>query len=267
MKLPDFSSFFSGPAAASQAQQQPPPGAPQGAIPGASQNIQQATQQTANTAANGVIPAQAAQSQTNQQTENQNKSPLAEFEGLWQPPKTEGNNPVKQDNIFNVDPGKMMEAARKTDFSKMISPEIMSAIAAGGDGAQAAMIQAMNSVGQGAFAQSAMATTKIVEAALKKQAEQFEAKLPDLMKRFSDSDQLRSSDSRFNDPAVQPVVLALQSQVRQKFPNATTAEINAQVNRYLEGMAKTFAPKAEEAKQTKQSGKAQETDWSAFLGQ
>lgn len=116
----------------------------------------------------------------------------------------------------NVDPQKLMEAARKTDFSKAISSNQLEAIAGGGQEAVAAFASAMNSVAQTVYANSALATTKIVEQALMKAQQQYDAKIPGLIKRQTVSDTLRTENPMFSNPAVQPLISALEAQLAVK---------------------------------------------------
>jgi hypothetical protein len=77
------------------------------------------------------------------------ESPLKDFAGLWEP-----NTDAKPDEpLFgNVDPAKLMDAARKTNFSGAITKEMMQKIQAGGQEAAEAFQQSMNSVAQAVFA-------------------------------------------------------------------------------------------------------------------
>ena len=79
------------------------------------------------------------------------------FADLWKP--VEGQTP---EQLFpNIDPAKLMEAAKKTDFAKVITDEQRQAIIAGGQDAVAAFTGAMNSVAQAVYANSALATTRL----------------------------------------------------------------------------------------------------------
>ena len=121
----------------------------------------------------------------------------------------------------------------------------------------------MNSVAQTVFAQSALATTKIVEQALTKQQEQFDARLPTLVKKFSANENLPANNPLLSNPAIQPLVGALQEQLVRKNPNASAAEIQQQVNDYFTALGNTFAPKPTAAPN---AGKVKDSeDWEKFL--
>lgn len=187
-------------------------------------------------------------------------SPLDGFQDFWQPP----TNPVAEQPIFgNVDPKKLMEAASQTDFSKSITPEIQAAIKAGGPEAMQAMVTAMNRMTQTSYANSAMATTKIVEQALAKQQAAFEAKLPQILKQHTLSDTLRSENPLYSNPAVQPLISAMERQIALKHPNATSQELSAMARQYVASLGAVFNPTLA-TKETNSSGTA-EMDWSTFL--
>lgn len=191
-------------------------------------------------------------------------TPFADFAELWQPNKTDPNAPSPQSGVFgDIDPKKFMEAAGKIDFSKVVTPEMLTAISTGGEAAQAAFAQAMNKVAQGVYAQSAFATTKIVEQALNKSKESFLSELPTHIKKQTVTDSLRSENPIFSNPAVAPIISALEAQMTVKYPNATAPEITAMAKQYVEQLGTSFAPKPK-AEPGAKKGKP-ETDWSTFL--
>ena len=226
-----------------QQPQQPPAGpTPPGNIP---QPAGPLTQQSNATDPNGVIPSQ----------------PLDQFKDLWSPVE---NSAVPNASLFaNLDPAKLMEAAKATDFSKLISPDHIAAIQQGGEAASAAFIAAMNSVSQGVYAQSALATTKIVQQALDKQREQITQEIPGIVKRHTVSDNLRTSNPVLNNPAIQPLVGALESQLTMKFPNSTGAEITKMAEEYIAGLGTVFNPQQQQTSAT--AAKPGDTDWTTFL--
>lgn len=187
-------------------------------------------------------------------------SPLDEFKTIWDnDPNAAPKTPEK---LFNIDPAKLAAAAKNNDFTKAITPEMMQAIAAGGEGAVAATLAAMNAMSQKTFGDSALATTKIVEQALEKQAKAFEEKLPSLIKNQNLSENLRNTNPIFNHPAAAPILDMFKNQVAQKFPNATAAEQQEMAMKYV----KSFAEAANPAAPTQaQQAAASETDWSSFL--
>lgn len=203
---------------------------------------------------NPTVPA------SSMQDPQQPVSPLDEFKDLWQ--NDPNAKPPVKEPLFNVDPAKLQAAAKNNDFTKVITPEMMQAIAAGGEGAVAATLAAMNSMSQKSFADSAMATTKIVEQALEKQQKKFEEMMPSLIKNQNLSENLRNSNPIFNHPAAAPILDMFKNQVAQKFPNATAAEQQEMAMKYVKSFAEAANPAAPSAQQ---QAAASETDWTTFL--
>lgn len=210
------------------------------------------------TAPNGIVPPVDPNAPADPSTS------FDQFRDLWKNEPTDPN--AAPPGVFgNVDPKKFMEAAGKIDFSKAVTPENLQAISAGGEPAMAAFAQAMNTVAQGVYAQSAFATTKIVEQALSKSKESFLAELPQHIKKETVSGSLRAENPIFSNPAVQPIISALEAQMTVKYPNASAGEITSMAKQYVEALGSSFSakPKPEVGAPKNKKG---ETDWSTFLG-
>lgn len=193
------------------------------------------------------------------------ESPFAAFTDLW---KTDPNaTPDAAADSLKIDPQKLHEAASKVDFSKVITEDQLKAIQAGGENATAAFAQAMNKVAQQVYAQSAYASTQLVEQAVKQAKEQFTAQIPSLLKKQQVNASLRDNNKLLSDPAVAPMVQALEHQFVQKFPQATPTEITTMVEDYITNFANIFK-KAETGDTTPASGNTgTDIDWEAvFLG-
>jgi hypothetical protein len=211
---------------------------------------------TPNTAPNGVTPPNAAIDST------QDSTPLDQFKDIWQTAPVDPNAPTKPTGVFgDVDPKRFMEAAGKIDFSKAVTPEQLQAISAGGDGAVKAFAESMNKIAQGVYAQSAFASTKIVENALAKSRESYLAELPQHIRQQQVSTTLRESNPIFSNPAVQPIISALEIQMTQKYPNATSTEITNMAKQYVEALGTAFTPKPAASASKDSEG----TDWDKFL--
>lgn len=187
-------------------------------------------------------------------------SPLDKFQDLW---KTDPNAKPDEPFSFNSDPSKLMETARTVDFTKVISPEVMARINGGGAEAQSAVVEAMNSVAQLTFAQAANGSTKIAEQAVAAAEARFKAMLPMLIKQHTVTDTLRTQNPLLTNPAAAPMVDALQHQFTKQFPQATAAEINSQVNDYLNSMADVITSTRPKPKEASKGRK--EEDWSKFV--
>lgn len=190
-------------------------------------------------------------------------SPMDQFNELWQPPTID---PATNQPLINIDPKALADAARKTDFAKIIQPELMGRVQAGGEDGAAAMMQMLNQVAQGVYAQSAFANSKMVEQAVAKAREQFNADIPAHVKKLQVSDTLRQENPVFNHPASSPILGAVESQLTVKYPNASASEITTMAKQYLEGFANAvLAPATAKAASDAAAVKSKtETDWSQF---
>lgn len=230
-----------------------------GSIPPNTPNTGAATDKAA---PNGVIP-------NDDPNKTKDETPLAQFTELWKNEPADPNASKTPAGIFgDVDPKKFMEAAGKIDFAKAVTPEEMQAIAAGGDGAQKAMAAMLNKVAQGAYAQSAFASTKMIEAALAKAKDGFVAELPQHIRRESLSSNLREENPVFANPAVQPIISAMEEQFTRKYPNATTAEITAMTKQYISELGNAFTgqKKNPDGTTTVDTGKVQQ-DWEKWISE
>jgi len=217
---------------------------------------------TPGTAPNGAVPAQQEDPNKGGVPGNSNATPLAQFDKIWETaPNPNGEAPA---SLFaGLDPAKVMESAKKVNFTQGITQEQLAAIAAGGESAIKAFQEGINNVAQTVYGQSAVATAKIVEQALNRAQEQYDAKLPTMVKKFSANESLLASNPLLSNPAIQPLVGALQEQLVRKNPNASSAEIQQQVTDYFSQLGTVFAPKPAEPKGSQAAKKVE--DWSSFL--
>ncbi len=218
MALADLmASFRSGDSGANNNQQQPmqqPAQTNPGQIPA---NASTGNPGSNTSAPNGLVP-NGAENNTGE------KSPLDTYDKLWEDDPNAKNEP-DLGVLGEIDPAKIQEVAGKFNFMQNIPKEDIELIKAGGEGAMQAMARAVNRSSQNVFAQSAVATSKLIEQALAKQAEKFEAKLPSLIKQQTFSNSLREENPAYSHPAAAPIVSMIEDRLSQKYPNATTAEL------------------------------------------
>lgn len=205
---------------------------------------------------NGLIPVGAA----NPPGPAKVVSPLDPFNDLWNTVKTEPGNDPNAPAFTPPDPAKIMEAAKKVDFSRVITPDHLAKITAGGEGAAKALVEMLQATSQLGYAQSAMATSKIVEAALNNQKTQFESMLPSMVRKLSVNDGLSEQNPLLSNPAIQPLVGAMTEQLTRKNPNASAKEISDQVSRYFNAIGTEFGPKPVASADSRSA-----QDWSKFL--
>lgn len=201
---------------------------------------------------NGVVPLQVVDP-------NVPASPLDSFKDLWH---TDPVDPASlpKPMFDGVTPQKLAEQAKKVDFTKSITPENLAAIQKGGPEALAAMVESMGHVAQTVYAQSAYATTQIVAKAVKDSQAQSESNLPDLVKRLSVREGLRSDNPILKDPALAPIITALETQMTLKNPNASAQDIQDRIGEYLLGIGKVFQP----ADKTPKPKVSKNEDWDSF---
>jgi hypothetical protein len=205
---------------------------------------------SAQTDVNGVVPPEG---------NKEAPPPLDTYKDLWQPTPTDPNAPKPEPG---VDPSKLMEAASKVDFSKILDRDTLAKVAAGGEDAVKALAEILNKQSQTVYGQSMVATSRIIEEAVAKAEQKFAAQIPNIIKNQAVSENLFSNPA-FNNPAVAPVIQAIKSQLVEKYPKATSNEITTMAKEILQGAAQTFSPTPAA---TQAKGKKEE-DWSAYLGQ
>jgi hypothetical protein len=252
-----FSNMLGGSSApAAPAGNQAPASQP-GNIPATAPNTGTAS---AGTAPNGATPG-------NQDSNPKPEvTPLDQFNDLWNTAPADPNAPKPAGIFGNVDPKKFMEAAGKIDFTKVVTPEQLQAISAGGENAMGAFAAALNSVAQTTYAQSAFASTKIVEQAMARAKDSFYADLPQHIKKQTVSENLRADNPVFSNPAVQPIISALEAQLTVKYPQASAGEITTMAKTYVEALGTSFSPKpAAGTTANGKPGSKQEEDWSSFF--
>lgn len=219
------------------------------------------TQSTGQTAPNGIIPTQ----EPAANIPAPEVSPLDAFKDIWQTP----TNAAKDDSgpmYGNVNPAELLKSAQKVDFTKSISAANLQAIAGGGEAAVKAFAESLNTVAQQVFAQSTFATTKIVDEAVARSQANFDTKLPSMITRHSVNSGLTDQNPILSNPALAPLVSALNEQLVRKNPNATPGEIQTQIGDYFAALGTSFAPKAPETPQSRAANKAAKSeDWGSFL--
>ena len=232
------------------------------AAPAPAPTTQQPTTQPQNTTEQ---PTQqnTAPTQPTQNTGESTAAPLDQFTKLWETDDNSGGS-SDQSLFGTVDPKKVFEAARGANFASAVTPEMLQAIAGGGEGAVAALQQALNAATQAVFAQSTLASTKLIEQGVAKAMSKYDQELPGLVKRHAASDSLQGENPALSNPAAAPIIKAIQAQLSLKFPDATASQLTALAKDYLNNFADIVkpAPKKEEPKPA-----AGEIDWLNWANQ
>jgi hypothetical protein len=192
------------------------------------------------------------------------ENPMDKFNELWAAPK-EGD-PVAPSfdpsKMFQIDPAKIQEEVSKINFAGSVTKEQLAAIQAGGDDATAAFAAAMNSVAQQTFAQSMLASAKLVEGAMTQANNTLDARIAQEAKKLNVSSSLRETNPALSHPAAEPLVKAMEAQFAQKHPNASSSELTKMAQEYLATFANVAAGKKDEPTP---KGASKEFDFSNFL--
>lgn len=229
----------------------------------------QAPAGTTTVAANGVTPSVPPGTPENDPNATANKSPFAEFEKLWEPVTGPDGKPVQvtTDPLYTVDQNKVLEAAKRTDFKSAVTQEQMAKINAGGPEAMQVMLDVMQTMAQLAYANSAVASTRIAEQGITKAMSQAEQRLPGVIRQQQFGEGLASKNPALQNPAVAPLVEMTRKQFAQKYPNATVAELETLTLDYMSRVSEAFNPAAQAAKTAAaQAEQEQEESWDRFFG-
>lgn len=211
---------------------------------------------------------------TDQQVDGNGKKPaenrLDKHKDIWQPPTDADGKvlPAKKKASFSIDPAKIMEYANKQDFRKFVKPETLAAVAKGGEEGSAAFAEAMQQIGSSTFATSMSATSQLVQKALDTQRAEIMADLPEMFKKFSLKDTLRTKHPALSHPAASPIIDALQETLARKHPDATAEDLRSTAEDFLTSFAAEFGGKKDEDEEGtggKGSKKPRQEDWSSFL--
>lgn len=163
--------------------------------------------------------------------------PLAQYKDLWE---TTNNGQEPDNNGFvPIDAAKLQQVVGKASFTNGITAQQMAAINEGGDGAMAAFTQALDSVARQVMTQSTLTANKMAEQAVARAMESTQKNLPNMLKKHT----TLTSNPLFSNPAVKPVIEAVQAQLTAKHPNATAAELSEMAQNFVIAMGESFSPK------------------------
>lgn len=201
-------------------------------------------------------------------TEQAASSPLDALKAFWDTPKDAEGKPLAAatdptaSEIFNFDPVKVAESARKLNFTSDLNPELVTK-ALSGD-AQAFM-DVINHATQTAFTAATLNTGRLINQGHATNNERFTSKLPTAIKQVQ-LEQTETTNPILQHEAAQPLVAALKKMAFAKDPSASPADVTKQVEALLVGLGTAMAEATPEATARRATVKAGEQDWSSFLG-
>jgi hypothetical protein len=195
----------------------------------------------------------------NEPVANPNAPITPNFDTLWDAPAADAPKlpDFNPSAMFTIDPAKIAEAAKGIDYTKAITPEQLTAISQGGEAAMQAFAQAMNSLGQQATQVSMIGAAKLVEQALGKANETMDARVQEQIRKSAVSNSMREKNPVFSSPAFAPMVTAIETQFRTKFPTASAQEITNMAERYVLDFASSVSGK----KDADSAAVIESTDW------
>jgi len=184
-----------------------------------------------------------------------NSDPTAKFKDLWTPPKDGEGLEVKVAETLPVE--KLVEAAQKADFSKLIPAEKLQAITAGGEGAAQALADIIQATSSAVYQQAVVAASKLAEKQVKDHLEAM------TFNNRTEQDRIqaeRSLTEKFNNPLVQPFISQTVRQLQMRNPKASPTELQQLAQEALMSAVDVFAPKPIESAKQKPAD-----DWSSYV--
>lgn len=166
------------------------------------------------------------------------KSPLDNYKDLWQPidPAKSPPSPSLVPDL-TLDPTKLMEAAKRVDFTQGLDPELVKK-ALGGD--SASLLQVLNAAGATGLAQAAnIASTITTQALTRQEATLRDHFVPDILRRERVNNAMNGEQmgKLMADPAAAPLLRVLTEQLSKANPNSPADAIRDKAMEYLTGFA------------------------------
>lgn len=212
----------------------------------------------ATAATTGADPAAAAEAKVD--------SPLDGFKSFWDNLKdAQGKDIVPAADpttqaIYNFDPVKVSESARKLNFAGDLPAELVTTALGGGDQAAPALVALMNQVAQNAVAAMTVQTGKLINDGVTTNNERVRSTLPRHIKQVQ-LEQTSSDNPALSHPAAAPLVAALKKAAFSRDPNADPAAVNQQIESYLSTFAAELLNQSPAAVAKNQQAAAGTTDW------
>lgn len=201
---------------------------------------------------------------------NEPENPLDSFKDLWAAPKEGDPKPETFDpnKLFNMDPAKVSEQVSKLNFTQSIPRELMAKVAAGGEEATQAMLAIVNQSTQQAFMQSMMVSSEMIKGAMGQANNHLDTRIEQRAKQLQAASQLREKHPILSNPAVAPMISAMEAQFATKYPNATAAELSKMAEDYVTKFAGAVSGSSNSQEENGQAGKGGDgaTNWLEYAG-
>jgi len=188
-------------------------------------------------------------------------SPLAQFKDLWETdPKKSGDKEAAPD--YSLKSEDVMKVVAKQDFTKNLTPEQVAAIQEGGEAGVAATIALVNGAVQQAVTTSTLISNQLSQQMVNQAVQDSQDKIPGILRSNLTSAHLKDTNPLFSNPAVTPVMEAVQSQLLEKYPDFTPQRVNELTENFVMALAEEVNSGAKDAINNNAGG---EVDWDAFM--
>lgn len=196
------------------------------------------------------------------------EDPFKGFAEIWNPvdpTKTGAPKDLAAPLFDPVDPTKLQDTLKKVDFSRGLPAELRAKIAAGGEDAVAASLEAMNYMSRQTLAQSTMANTQMLEGMMGELSKRLEAKIDSVTRARSADEQIMESNPIFKNPAVSPLIMALRHQMITQHPEWSSKQVADALNTYAQNFAKAIQAPGIAQSNAKAAASDTSMDWEKFL--
>ena len=200
----------------------------------------------------GTNPGSANQIPTPQ---NPSKSPLDIYDDMFHNKPAKGDKPV--DLTLNIPDEAMDKVMENVDFSKSISPELMTKFQSGDVGAVMEVMQVMS---KQAYRTAMQHGAAVANSNLNLRGEQLDGQIGKIVQSNLSSDAVINSDiPNIDHPAVKREVQRVAAQLREANPTATASQIAQGTKNYFQELRAAMTPEAQPSA-AEQAQAAQ--DWS-----
>ncbi len=195
-----------------------------------------------NTAPNGVVPADSDNPNAVVPADvNAVPSPLDQYKELWQTAPIDPNAPTAP-TAPTLDSKQLAEKVGTINFANTVTPEQLTKITAGGEGAAEALVETLNTVARQVMLQSTLVNNKLSQQVAQFETGQVANSVPDLIKQHAVASNLHTANPVFSNPAVKPLIDMAEQQLRVKNPQATAAELTKMAQDYVSTVVQQLTP-------------------------
>lgn len=161
--------------------------------------------------------------------------------------------------LLAIDDKQLASQIGNVNFMQGVAtPELLQQIEQGGSAGVQAMLQMMNGLAQRLTVQNTLASRTIASESLNRSVPHLDQMVNRQFQNRDINSAVTSSHETFSHPAMQPVLNAIIPQIRNKFPNASPAEVASYAKDFMTQMATQLAgPKQAAATPAAPA----ETDW------